>query len=207
MSGNFILTTFSKIGPDLCSYPIILCNKFKEKAADSEVKIGSHRKNVNTSYLTNKNGLRSLNFKLYYTVTLCQTGDHFRFINSSLGKVLLLSWIFYGEPTLLWKGRITTKGKHCSTVSLTTRLMRAGSRYSLWLPLGLGSGDMYAGMRNLFQVFHLWGGKLIPETETSLRLGREGWTRENAYGGLWSVNSENFNIQEQLSNSLSVLPF
>ena len=45
MSGNFILTTFSKIGPDLCSYPIISCNKFKEKAADSEVKIGSHRKN------------------------------------------------------------------------------------------------------------------------------------------------------------------
>ena len=135
------LTTFSKTGPDLCSYPIVFCNKFKQKAADSEVKTGSHRKNVNTSYLRNKNGLRSLNFKLYYTVTLYWTGDHFRFINSSLGKILLLSWRFYGETTLIWKGRVTTKGKYCSTVSLTTRLMGAGSRYSLWLPLGLGNRE------------------------------------------------------------------
>ena len=135
------LTTFSKTGPNLCSYPIVFCNTFKQKAADSEVKTGGHRKNVNTSYLRNKNGLRLLNFKLYYTVALYRTGDHLRFISSSLGKVLLTALVM----NILWrdhtslKGRITTKGKYCSTVSLTTRLMGAGSRYSRWLSLGLGN--------------------------------------------------------------------
>lgn len=185
-----------KTGPDLCSYPIVFCNKFKQKAADSEVKTGSHRKNVNTSYLRNKNGLRSLNFKLYYTVTLYWTGNHFRFCKLILGKILLLSWRFCGETTLI--GRVGLPQKE-NIVPLWVLIQDWWEQEvdtacdCLW---AWGTGDLYAGMRNLFQIFHLWGGKLIPEIETSLRLGREGWTRENAYGGLWSVNSENFNIQE-----------
>lgn len=70
-----------------------------------------------------------------------------------------------------------------------------------------GTGDLYAGMRDLFRAFPSWGGKLIPGTETGLSLGKEGWTIKNAYGGLWSVTSENLYIQEQLWSSLSVFPF
>lgn len=166
---------------------------------------------MSTSYLKKKNGLGSLKLKLYYTVSAPYLGS-FQFNKLIFGKSTILVMNYFREKTTpLWMGVGLPQKENIVPLWVLPQDWwgqevdkEAWACDCLW---AWGTGDLYAGMRDLFRAFPLWGGKLIPGTETGLSLGKEGWTIENAYGGLWSVTSENLYIQEQLWSSLSVFPF